>query len=147
MPDNLSPEDRRKTMKAVKGKNTGLERKLFAVLAGMRLRGWKKHAAEVPGKPDAAFTAIKIAIFVNGCFWHGCPECQRKLPETNKDYWERKLKRNIERDGVTRQILIGDGWQVVTIWEHELRRGAPRTSVHNRIRDAMQRRPSCDNEC
>ena len=147
MPDNLSPEDRRKTMKAVKGKNTGLERKLFAVLAGMRLHGWKKNAAEVLGKPDAAFTELKIAIFVNGCFWHGCPECRRKLPETNKEYWERKLKRNIERDEVTRQVLIGDGWQVVTIWEHELRRGAPRTSVHNRIREAMQRGTHYVSEC
>lgn len=98
MPDNLTPEDRRKTMQAVKGAGTGLERRLFAMLAGKGLRGWKKNIQEVLGKPDVAFIEQRIAIFVDGCFWHGCPDADRKLPETNRDYWERKIASNRERD-------------------------------------------------
>lgn len=136
MPDNLTPHDRRKAMQAVKSKNTSLERKLFATLAGMRLRGWKRNAQDVLGKPDAVFETRRVAIFVNGCFWHGCPECQRKLPETNRQYWERKIGRNIERDALNRSTLIEDGWVVITIWEHEFK--TSRERIRRDIRLAVE---------
>lgn len=120
MSDNLSPEDRLKTMRAVKGKGTRLEKRLWAMLAGMRLRGWKKNADTITGKPDVVFTDQRVAVFIDGCFWHGCPHCCRKLPKTNRGYWERKIKRNIELAQVYNEQLQREGWTVVRIWEHEM---------------------------
>lgn len=137
MTDNLSPEDRRKTMRAVKGQDTGLERRLYAMLAGMGLRGWRKHGADVLGKPDVVFPQAKVAVFVDGCFWHACPICARKLPDTNRSYWERKIARNADRDRRNTEALQADGWTVVRIWEHELRKGAQYAEARGRVREAV----------
>jgi len=120
MSDNLKPEDRRKTMKAVKGKGTKLEKRLCAMLAGMGIGGWKKNVQNIAGKPDVAFPNQKIAIFVDGCFWHGCPHCHRKLPTTNRKYWKKKIDRNIELAKSYNRQLKDDGWKVIRIWEHEV---------------------------
>lgn len=137
MTDNLTPEERRKTMRAVKGKGTGLERRLFGMLAGMRLRGWKRNVDRLPGKPDVVFPERRIAIFVDGCFWHGCPICERKLPETNRSYWERKISGNVERDKRNMQALVDDGWQVIRIWGHEMRDATAKHRAGLRIRTAL----------
>jgi len=107
-------------MKAVKSKGTKLEKRLFAMLAGMGISGWKKNVKSITGKPDVAFPDRKIAIFVDGCFWHGCPLCQRKLPETNHAYWEKKINRNIELAELYNEQLRSAGWTVIRIWEHEI---------------------------
>jgi DNA mismatch endonuclease (patch repair protein) len=120
MSDNLSPEDRRKTMQAVKGKGTKLEKRLWAMLAGMRVRGWKKNVDTVTGKPDIVFPNQRVVVFIDGCFWHGCPHCGRKLPQTNREYWERKIKRNIELAQAHNEQLQQEEWTVVRIWEHEM---------------------------
>ena len=138
MADNLSAADRLKTMRAVKSSNTRLERKLYAMLAGMGLHGWRRHAADVSGKPDVVFPERKLAVFVDGCFWHGCPICERKLPETNPEYWRQKIRRNAERDAQNVAALTADGWRVVRIWEHELKPKADRSDVHKRIRQAIE---------
>ena len=117
---NLKPDDRKRTMQAVKSKGTRLEKRLFAMLAGMGISGWKKNVKNITGKPDVAFLNQKIAIFVDGCFWHGCPHCQRKLPQTNRAYWERKIKRNTELAKFYNEQLSLDGWTFIRIWEHEL---------------------------
>jgi DNA mismatch endonuclease (patch repair protein) len=119
MSDNLKPDDRKRTMQAVKSKGTRLEKRLFAMLTGMGISGWKKNVKNIAGKPDVAFLERKIAIFVDGCFWHGCPHCHRKLPETNHEYWERKIKRNVELAASYNEQLRRDGWTVIRIWEHE----------------------------
>lgn len=106
-------------MQAVKGKGTSLERRLFSMLAGMRFKGWKKNADHVRGKPDVVFNQ-QVAIFIDGCFWHGCPHCRRKLPETNHQYWERKIMRNIELAREVDESLGENGWTVIRIWEHEI---------------------------
>mgnify|MGYP001565907619 FL=1 len=121
MSDNLKPDDRKRTMQAVKSKGTRLEKRLFAMLAGMGISGWKKNVKDIAGKPDVAFLNQKIAIFVDGCFWHGCPHCHRKLPETNHEYWERKIKRNVELAESYNEQLSRDGWTVIRIWEHEIK--------------------------
>ncbi|MFZ5822696.1 MAG: very short patch repair endonuclease [Chloroflexota bacterium] len=121
MSDNLKPDDRKRTMQAVKSKGTRLEKRLFATLSGMGISGWKKNASNITGKPDIAFLIQKIAIFVDGCFWHGCPHCKRKLPKTNREYWERKIKRNIELAEIYNAQLNREGWKVIRIWEHEIR--------------------------
>lgn len=139
MVDNLKTEDRRKTMRAVKGKGTTPERRLFGMLAGMQLKGWRKNADDITGKPDVVFPHEKIAIFVDGCFWHGCPHCQRKLPQTNRQYWERKINRNVELTTLNNQKLRSDGWQVIRVWEHELRNQVDRKRVRRQILRAINK--------
>lgn len=121
MADNLSPVERRKTMRAVKGSDTGIERRLFSTLAGMHLSGWRKNDPTTPGKPDVVFYTQHIAIFIDGCFWHGCPRCKRKLPQTNRDYWQQKINHNRQRARTINRRLRADGWTVFRLWEHETR--------------------------
>jgi DNA mismatch endonuclease, patch repair protein len=137
MPDNLTPEDRLKTMRAVKGKGTRLERRLSSMLAGMRVSGWRKNVADMIGKPDIVFKEDHLVIFIDGCFWHGCPYCNRKLPETNKEYWEQKIQRNVERAKIQNQKLAENGWSVIRIWEHELRDPNARARIRKEIRQAL----------
>jgi len=135
--DNLTPKDRRKTMRAVKGKGTNIERQLSAMLAGMGLSGWKKNVNDITGKPDVMFLQERVLIFIDGCFWHGCPHCKRKLPKTNREYWEHKIQRNIERDKQNTQALEDKGWCVIRIWEHEMQDAAARSDIRSRIRKAV----------
>jgi len=137
MTDNLTPEDRRKTMRSVKGKGTSLERCLFAMLAGMGLSGWKKNVSDITGKPDVVFPQERVLIFVDGCFWHGCPHCNRKLPVTNREYWECKVKRNVERDKRNTQALVDGGWRVIRIWEHEMQDTTIRSRIRSSVREAV----------
>lgn len=138
MTDNLTPEDRRRTMQAVKSKDTRLERRLFAMLAGMGLKGWNKHAREVQGKPDVVFPLQKVAIFVDGCFWHGCSTCNRPLPQTNQEYWEKKIGRNVRKAEATDKILRADGWSVIRIWGHELTKLKKLDGVRALIRHTLK---------
>lgn len=121
MADNLSPQDRHKTMQAVKGKGTRLERRFFSMLAGRGIKGWKKNVSNIEGKPDVSFLLPKVAIFIDGCFWHGCPICKRKLPKENVEYWKRKINRNIELATIHNEKLIKEGWIVFRIWEHDIK--------------------------
>ena len=122
-------------MQAVKGKGTKLEKRLWAMLAGMGLKGWKKNAETITGKPDVVFTNQRVAVFIDGCFWHGCPHCERKLPKTNRDYWERKIKRNVELAQLHDEQLQRDGWTIVRIWEHEM---ADTAIIRARILHALE---------
>ena len=88
-----------------------------AGLTGYRLQ-WKK----APGRPDIAFPGRKIAIFVNGCFWHRCPHCNPSMPKRNTDFWIAKFKRNVERDQAAITELENLGWTAITIWECELKK-------------------------
>ena len=111
----------KKSMKGNKRANTKPElivrqRLRAAGLTGYRLQ-WK-----VPGKPDIAFPGRKIAIFVNGCFWHRCPNCHPGTPKRNIEFWEAKFRRNVERDHAAIAALKEMGWTPVTIWECELKR-------------------------
>jgi DNA mismatch endonuclease (patch repair protein) len=141
MTDNLTPEDRRKTMRAVKGTGTSLERRLFSTLAGMGLKGWRKNAKDVLGKPDVIFDRERIAIFVDGCFWHGCPYCKRKLPVTNQEYWKRKINRNIAFSENVNRVLADQGWTVIRIWEHEIRDHQTMETIRIRLRQAINQEP------
>lgn len=88
-----------------------------AGLTGYRLQ-WKK----APGRPDIAFPGRRIAIFVNGCFWHRCPHCHPSVPKRNTEFWEAKFRRNVERDARALAELDELGWTAITIWECELKR-------------------------
>ena len=119
--DPLSPEQRSARMAKVRAKNNrSTEMHVAACLVRFGLRGWKRHPQEVFGRPDFCFTVERIAIFVDGCFWHGCRHCQRNVPQTRRHFWERKLESNRRRDRRVRRMLQAQGFVVVRIWEHAL---------------------------
>jgi len=78
------------------------------------------HDGGLPGKPDFVFTRARVAVFVDGCFWHGCPKCYRR-PATNQQYWDEKVRRNKARDASRRRKLRKLGWSVIQLWEHEVK--------------------------
>lgn len=110
-----------KVMRANKGKDTSPEIRLRAALRKAGLLGYRLHWKAVPGRPDIAYTRYKLAIFVNGCFWHRCPTCALLMPKTNSEFWNAKLKRNVERDKRKIAELEEAGWSVLICWEHEIR--------------------------
>ena len=114
-----SPAIRRRTMPAVKSKNTQPEMTVRRITHGMGYR-YRLHRKDLPGKPDLVFPSRRKIIFVNGCFWHGhdCPRGAR-IPVTNRDYWRAKIERNKTRDIKARSALSNAGWDVLTIWECE----------------------------
>lgn len=82
---------------------------------GMRFR---VNYSELPGRPDIAFTRVRLAVFVDGCYWHMCP-LHSTMPKNNAEWWRAKLLRNVERDGEKDNLLISQGWRVLHVWEHE----------------------------
>ncbi|MCP4699878.1 MAG: very short patch repair endonuclease [Gammaproteobacteria bacterium] len=122
MADVLTPEQRSRCMSRVKGKNTRPELQLRKALwqAGLRYR---LHYAKLPGKPDLVFIKARVAVFVDGCFWHGCP-LHASFPAANREYWKKKLDGNIERDRRVNVELEQKGWTVLRFWEHQLKKEA-----------------------
>lgn len=108
-------------MSRIRGKNTKPERIMRAALRAVGLRGYRLNFSKAPGKPDIAFVGKKVAVFVHGCFWHGCPRCQPPRPRTNMDFWDQKLDRNIQRDRRKARALRQAGWRVITVWECRLK--------------------------
>ena len=107
-------------MSCIKGKNTKPEVKLRKLLFSKGLRGYKTSAKSL-GKPDIVFTKAKVIIFVDGCFWHKCPECFIQ-PKTNASFWTRKINSNVKRDLLVNQKLKKEGWKVIRIWEHDIKK-------------------------
>ena len=107
-------------MSNIRGKNTGPELKLRKLLWSHGIRGYRIHY-NLPGKPDIVFTKKKIAIFIDGCFWHKCPICFQE-PETRKEFWMKKIQSNVERDDKVNLQLKSDGWTVMRFWEHDVRK-------------------------
>ncbi len=116
MADTLTPEQRRRCMSSVKGGNTGPEVKLRKALWNRGLRYRLRY--KLPGKPDLVFVSARVVVFVDGCFWHGCPE-HGSMPATNREFWERKILGNLERDKRVTNELSGLGWEVLRFWEHQ----------------------------
>ena len=120
MTDVLTPEQRSYNMSQIRGKDTRPEVRLRKLLWSEGIRGYRIHY-RLFGKPDIVFTKKKIAIFIDGCFWHKCPVCYQE-PETRKDFWIKKIQSNIDRDKKVDETLKNDGWTVIRIWEHEIRK-------------------------
>lgn len=110
-----------KVMKSNKGKDTKPEIMLRKALRDGGLPGYRLHWKKAPGRPDIAYPRYKVAIFVHGDFWHRCPICNLPLPRTHTEFWEQKLKRNVERDQKKIVELEISGWKVVVCWEHEIK--------------------------
>ena len=114
----MTPEQRSRCMSQIKGKNTGPEIRLRKALWAIGLR--YRLNTSLPGKPDVVFQGKKLAVFVDGCFWHGCPE-HAVTPKNNRDFWEAKIKGNIARDVKVNLALDALGWRVFRVWEHEIK--------------------------
>jgi DNA mismatch endonuclease (patch repair protein) len=122
--DKRSPKPKNEkvseVMSANKAKNTKPELALRKLLWQEGLRGYRVNYRGVPGRPDVAFTARKVAVFVNGCFWHRCPHCNYSLPKNNTAFWEKKFSANVARDKRKIDELKALGWKTYTVWECEL---------------------------
>ena len=119
--DGRSPipkkESTSKVMQSNKGKNTKPEIVLRKELWKSNIKGYRLHWKKAPGRPDIAFPQKKIAIFVNGCFWHRCPYCNLSLPKSHSEFWTEKFDKNIARDKKKIELLKNIGWKVLVIWE------------------------------
>lgn len=125
MTDVFDTAKRSWIMSRVMSKGTRPELSVAASLKAAGLR-FQTHRADLPGCPDFVIARYKLAIFVNGCFWHwhGCARC--RMPLSNRDYWERKITRNVARDRQSRTELHRLGWCYVTVWECNLGDGLKR---------------------
>jgi DNA mismatch endonuclease, patch repair protein len=118
MVDVLTKRQRSYNMSMIKAGNTGPEIALRRLLSASGLKEYRLHY-RLTGKPDIVFPKRKIAIFIDGCFWHKCPRCFT-VPETNKQFWEGKINSNIKRDKIVNNELRKNGWVIIRIWEHEV---------------------------
>ena len=121
--DKFTKEKRSEIMSKIRGKNTAPEMKVRSLLHSLGYR-FRLHRTDLPGKPDIVLPRYKTVVFVHGCFWHG-HECQnnRKKPVDNATYWDHKILQNKARDIRVQQELRDRGWQVLIVWECELRSG------------------------
>ena len=116
-----TPAARSANMRAIKSRgNRTTELRLRALVASAAISGWQMHASALPGRPDFFFRAERIAVFVDGCFWHGCPKCGH-TPKTNRTYWLKKLARNKQRDAQVTRTLRSHAIRVLRLWECQLR--------------------------
>ena len=113
-------------MQANRGKNTGPELRLRRLLREAGYPGYRLHWARAPGHPDIAFPGRRVAIFVNGCYWHRCPHCEPRAPKHNAEFWAAKFIANEERDARKAAELEAAGWTVLTVWECEIKKDADR---------------------
>ena len=113
-------------MSRILSRNTKPELRLRQVLWAGGLRGYRLHK-KLPGKPDIVYSRAKVAIFIDGCFWHGCPKCgDGRAPVTNTSYWDAKRLGNQERDKRRTRELRSMGWRVLRLWEHEVTKNPDR---------------------
>lgn len=114
-------ETHSRRMGAIRGKgNRTTEARFRAMLIRAGIRGWTMQTKEIKGKPDFYFPESKVAVFLDGCFWHGCPKCGH-VPRANRPFWKAKIKRNRRRDIETDGLLRAVGITPIRFWEHELR--------------------------
>ena len=119
MPDVFTKEKRAEVMSRIKGKgNKDTELVMIQILRTYLVSGWRRNQTLL-GKPDFVFPKQRVALFVDGCFWHGCSK-HFNMPKNNREFWEKKLLGNKERDKLVSKELRKMGWKVVRVWEHEL---------------------------
>jgi DNA mismatch endonuclease (patch repair protein) len=118
--DVLSRAKRSQVMSAIRSSgNQNTEMKLVSVLKSHAITGWRRNQS-VFGKPDFVFRQQKVAVFVDGCFWHGC-HWHCRMPKSRREFWTSKISRNMDRDCKVNRLLRRQGWRVVRIWEHSLK--------------------------
>lgn len=123
-------------MARIRKTDTGPEILLRHALRELGLTGYRLYRP-LPGRPDISFGKERVAVFVDGCFWHQCPECNIKVPP--KPYWRTKLARNVQRDRENDRRLTAIGWRIFHVWEHEIRED-PRSCARRVQRELRSRR-------
>lgn len=118
MADVLTKEQRTRNMKAIKSQSK-LENKVSKALWKMGYR-FRKNS-KLYGKPDISIQKYKVVIFIDSCFWHFCPD-HGHMPSSNKEFWEKKLTRNQERDREVNQFYAEIGWNILRVWEHDFKK-------------------------
>jgi DNA mismatch endonuclease (patch repair protein) len=133
--DTFSQKERSAIMRKVKSKNTGPEKKVRSLVHRLGYR-FRIHRNDLPGKPDMVFPCRKKIIFVHGCFWHdhNC-KAGRNKPKSNIDYWNRKIRRNAERDKKNQEALKERKWEVLVIWECEIK---DETSLKEKLQEFLE---------
>lgn len=122
MADVHTPEQRSYNMSRIRNKNTKPEERVRKYLFSQGFR-YRKNDSRLHGKPDIVLPKYRTVIFVNGCFWHGHKGCRYFVwPQNNAEFWKNKISGNIHRDRHNRQLLTEQGWQVIDIWECELKK-------------------------
>lgn len=128
MVDVVDKATRSRMMSGIRGKNTRPE---LLIRSSLHARGfrYRLHGKSLPGSPDIVLRKHDAVIFVNGCFWHG-HKCEKfKWPKTNVKFWRSKILKNIQRDRKAKNLLLNDGWKVITIWECAIRRAVRKENV------------------
>ena len=121
MSDIFSKRKRSAVMSLIRSHgNRDTELRLIAIMRAHRITGWRRNWP-LFGKPDFAFPKLKLAVFVDGCFWHGCL-LHATQPKTNATFWRKKISTNRTRDRLVTRTLRARGWRVLRIWQHELSR-------------------------
>lgn len=121
MADTFDKDKRSAIMKSVRSSgNKSTELRLIAFFKANSIKGWRRYYL-VKGHPDFVFMDKRIAVFVDGCFWHG-HDCRNTRPKQNEDYWNKKRIRNITHDQEVSERFINRGWTVIRIWECELKK-------------------------
>lgn len=122
MADVFSVTKRSEIMSRVKSRgNESTELRLIRLFRMYKIKGWRRRS-RIFGSPDFVFPNQRLAIFVDGCFWHGCP-MHGTLPRTNRAFWQEKLRRNRMRDRLVNKTLKQRGWKTLRLWQHDLRNG------------------------
>jgi DNA mismatch endonuclease (patch repair protein) len=125
MADVFNKAKRSEVMSRIRGKgNKNTELALLRLMRASGITGWRRHQP-VFGNPDFVFPSERVAVFVDGCFWHGCPR-HRQYPATNGAFWRKKLDANTKRDLLVARTLKNKGWTVVRIWECQLKKSPAR---------------------
>ncbi|REG11294.1 very short patch repair endonuclease [Pelolinea submarina] len=121
MTDVFDKEKRSQIMSLNRGHgNKSTEIEFQNLLNQNNISGWNAVPKNIIGKPDFAFINEKIAIFIDGCFWHGCTKC-KNIPKTNTEFWQNKIGKTVDRDKHNNKELRNNGWIVIRIWEHDLK--------------------------
>ena len=131
--DDLSPENRKKSMSHIRSTGTKPEEIVRKYLFSQGFR-YRKNDKRYPGKPDIVLPKYRTVIFVHGCFWHkheGCPDFV--WPKTNESYWIQKIERNHARDIENKAKLESSGWRVIVVWECELKREAREENLRSLV--------------
>lgn len=115
--DVMTPAQRSRCMSRIKGRNTGPE---LCLRRALWIKGYRyRLKVSLLGQPDLVFVGKRLVIFVDGCFWHGCPD-HGVRPKSNQQFWHTKIRGNIERDARVTASLEAQGWRVLRVWEHDI---------------------------
>lgn len=136
MVDKMTPQQRHKCMSRIRSKNTRPEMIVRRYLWSQGYR-YRLHRKDLPGKPDIVIGRLKVAVFINGCFWHG-HSCQKHFPATNTKFWNEKIYRNRNRDYKNHSELEGRGWLVIVLWECELATVTKRKDTLKRLLETLR---------